>query len=313
MLRMALALFIAVFSSSLWAQTEHSLVRRVSVFPVKVGQEEFASIAEEAWWDLRETLTRDHRFLVASKNFLMQKDVYQARATLSPADAIILGKLLDANALVTTFLEDRTLHMNVYEGEYGRPLWEQQVMLQPSVPIAEQLKPAVVKLAQNFIASIPYHGFIVIDPLKGRPVFQDGRRLLVKAEIGTGAEVEVGDTVQLVRIYSDHIKPLFTHGASVEVFAEGRVVEQSGESIVIELDRLNRANVIQEGTLVRVPKELKRLQALYAIQDSLKSKIDPEFFSPGMTSAKQEEAETKPLVASLMFVANMAAFLLLAF
>jgi hypothetical protein len=136
---------------------------------------------------------------------------------------------------------------------------------------------------------------------------------LVKAEIGTGAEVEVGDTVQLVRIYSDHIKPLFTHGASVEVFAEGRVVEQSGESIVVELDRLNRANVIQEGTLVRVPKELKRLQALYAIQDSLKSKIDPEFFTPGMTSAKQEEAETKPLVASLMFVANMAAFLLLAF
>jgi hypothetical protein len=91
------------------------------------------------------------------------------------------------------------------------------------------------------------------------------------------------------------------------------VVEQSGESIVVELDRLNRANVIQEGTLVRVPKELKRLQALYAIQDSLKSKIDPEFFTPGMTSAKQEEAETKPLVASLMFVANMAAFLLLAF
>jgi hypothetical protein len=313
MTRLLVFLFTMGFGFPLFAQTEHSLVRRVSVFPIKVGQEEFAGIAEEAWWELRETLTRDHRFLVASKNFLMQKDVYQARATLSPADAIILGKLLDANALVTTFLDDRTLHMNVYEGEYGRPLWEQQVMLQPSVPIAEQLKPAVVKLAQNFIASIPYHGFVVIDPLKGRPVFQDGRRLLVKAEIGTGAEVEVGDTVQLVRIYSDHIKPLFTHGASVEVFAEGRVVEQSGESIVVELDRLNRANVIQEGTLVRVPKELKRLQALYAIQDSLKSKIDPEFFTPGMTSAKQEEAETKPLVASLMFVANMAAFLLLAF
>ena len=47
--------------------------------------------------------------------------------------------------------------------------------------------------------------------------------------------------------------------------------------------------------------------------DSLKNKIDPEFFTPGMTSAKQEESETKPLVASLMFVANLAAFLLLAF
>lgn len=295
-----------------WAQTEHTLVRRVSVFPIKAGQE-LASAAEDAWWDLREALTRDKRFLVASKNFLMQKDVYQARSTLGPADAIILGKLLDANALVTTYLEDRVLKMQVYEGEYGRPLWEQQLMLQPSLPVAEQLKPAVVKLAQNFIASVPYHGFVVIDPLRGRPVYQEGRRLLIKAEIGAGSETDVGDSVQLVRIYSDHIKPLFTHGASVEVFAEGRIVEKSGETIVVELDRLNRANVIQEGTLIRVPKELKRLQQLYALQDSLKNKIDPEFFSPGMTTAKQEEAEKKPLVASLMFVANLAAFLLLAF
>lgn len=306
---LALFLFCPWFT---WAQTEHTLVRRVSVFPIKAGQE-LSAAAEDAWWDLREALTRDKRFLVASKNFLMQKDVYQARSTLGPADAIILGKLLDANALVTTYLEDRVLKMQVYEGEYGRPLWEQQLMLQPSLPVAEQLKPAVIKLAQNFIASVPYHGFVVIDPLRGRPVYQEGRRLLIKAEIGAGSETDVGDNVQLVRIYSDHIKPLFTHGASVEVFAEGRIVEKSGETIVVELDRLNRANVIQEGTLIRVPKELKRLQQLYALQDSLKNKIDPEFFSPGMTTAKQEEAEKKPLVASLMFVANLAAFLLLAF
>jgi hypothetical protein len=306
------AVCLALFCGSSFAQTEHTLVRRLSVFPIKAGQD-LAPVSEDAWWELREALTRDKRFLVASKNFLMQKDVFQARGVLSPADAIILGKLLDANALVVTFLDDRTLHMNVYEGEYGRPLWEQQLVLQPSLPVAEQLKPAALKLAQNFVASIPYHGFVVVDPLRGRPVYQEGRRLLVKAEIGTGTEVDVGDSVQLVRVFSDHIKPLFTHGASVEVFAEGRIVEQQGDSVVIELDRLNRSNVIQEGTLVRVPKELKRLQQLYAISDSLKSKIDPEFFSPGMTTAKQEEGETKPLVASLMFVANLAAFLLLAF
>ena len=253
MMRVFVLLLLNLVGHGAWAQAEHSLVRRLTVFPIKAGQD-LNSIAEDVWWELREVLTRDHRFLVASKNFLMQKDVYQARSVLSPADAIILGKLLDANALVTTFLEERTLRMHVYEGEYGRPLWEQQVVLQPSLPVAEQLKLAVLKLAQNFIASVPYHGFVVIDPLRGRPVYQEGRRLLVKAEIGTGTEVDVGDAVQLVRVFSDHIKPLFTHGASVEVFAEGRVVEQSGDSIVVELDRLNRANVIQEGSLVRVQK-----------------------------------------------------------
>lgn len=282
------------------------------MFPIKAAPE-ISQVSEEAWWELREALTRDKRFLVASKNFLMQKDVFQSRETLKPADAIILGKLLDANALVTTWIDDRVLNMRVYEGEYGRPLWEYQLMLQPSLPIAEQLQPAVVKLVNDFIASIPYHGFVVIDPLKGRPVYQEGRRLLVKAETGTNAEVDVGDPVQLIRVYSDHLKPLFTHGASIEVFAEGRVVEKNRESLVIELDRVNRANAIEEGTMVRLPRELKRLQQYYSLQDSLKTKIDPEFFSPNMTTAKQTVEEHKPLMSSLLFVANLAAFLLLAF
>ena len=295
-----------------FAQTNHTLIRRISVFPIKTPAE-LVPAAEEAWWELRENLTRDKRFLVASKNFLMQKDVFQARATLTPADAIILGKLLDANALVTTWLQDRVLYMRVYEGEYGRPLWQHQLTLQPSLPVAEQLQPAVVKLVNDFIASIPYHGFVVTDALKGRPVYQEGRRLLVKAEIGVNAEVDVGDPAQLIRVYSDHLKPLFTHGASIEVFAEGRIVERQGANILIELDRMNRAASVEDGAMVRLPRELKRLEQNYSLQDTLKSKIDPEFFSPGMTSAKQKVEEQKPLVASLVFIANMAAFLLLAF
>lgn len=294
------------------AQTPHTLIRRISVFPIKTAPE-YAEAADGAWWELRETLTKDKRFLVASKNFLMQKDVYQARAVLTPADAIILGKLLDANALVSTWLDDRVLRMRVYEGDYGRPLWEHELVLQPSLPVSEQLEPAVIKLVNDFIASIPYHGFVVTDPLKGRPVYQEGRRLMVKAEIGLNAEVEVGDPAQLIRIFSDHLKPLFTHGASIEVFAEGRVVERNGANILIELDRINRAAVIEDGAMVRLPRELKRLEQSYAIQDSLNKKIDPEFFSPGMTTAKQKVEEQKPLVASLVFIANMAAFLLLAF
>lgn len=310
-MKLSIVIGAFLFSVSAFAQ-EHTLVRRVSVFPIKAPNE-IANFSDEAWWELRETLTRDKRFLVASRNFLQQKDVYQARGVLQPADAIILGKLLDANALVTTFLDDRVLHMNVYEGDYGRLLWEKQLNLQPSLPIAEQLKPAVVKLAQDFIASIPYQGFVVIDTLQGRPVYQEGRRLMAKVNVGSVAEVEVGDQVQLIRIFSDTLKPLFTQGRALEVFAEGRIVEHSGEFAIVELDRLNRSSDIKEGTLVRIPREQKRLQQLYEIQDNLKGKIDPEFFSPTMTSAKQEERETKPLVTSLVFIGNLAAFLLLAF
>ncbi len=311
-MRFVSILFLMFWGFATSAQTAHTLIRRISVFPIKTAPE-LAKPAEEAWWELRESLTRDKRFLVASKNFLQQKDVYQARSVLSPADAIILGKLLDANALVTTWIDDRVLHMRIYEGEYGRPLWEHQLVLQPSLPVSEQIEPAVLKLVNDFIATIPYHGFVVTDPLKGRPIYQEGRRLMVKAEVGVNAEIEVGDAAQLIRVYSDHLKPLFTHGANIEVFAEGRVVERSGAALLIELDRLNRATSVEDGTMVRLPRELKRLEQMYTLQDSLKTKIDPEFFSPGMTTAKQKVLEQKPLVASLMFIANMAAFLLLAF
>jgi len=310
---MILKLLFAFISSVATAQTQHTLVRRVSVFPIKFSLPELAPIADDAWWDLRDALARDKRFLIASKNFLMQKDVYQARATLEPAAAIILGKLLDANALVTTFLEDRVLRMRVYEGEYGRVLWQHDLTLQPSLPVAQQLKAAVVKLAQDFLASIPYQGFVVIDPLKGQPLYQEGRRLMVRADVGEGADVQIGDPAQLIHIFSDNLKPLFTEGASIQVFAEGRVVERSRETIVIELDRLNKMSSIPEGTLVRLPKEIKRLEELYSIQDSLHNKIDPTFLSPGMTSAKQRVAENKPLLASLAFIGNLAAFLLPAF
>ncbi len=137
--------------------------------------------------------------------------------------------------------------------------------------------------------------------------------MLVKGEIGLNAEVEVGDPAQLIRVYSDHLKPLFTHGASIEVFAEGRVVERNGAAILIELDRLNRSTQIEDGSMLRLPRELKRLEQTYRIQDSLNKKIDPEFFSPSMTTARQKVEEEKPLITSLVFIANMAAFLLLAF
>jgi hypothetical protein len=304
--------FLAMWGGCVWAQTDHTLIRRVTVFPIKTAPE-LQQVADDAWWELRETLTKDKRFLVASKNFLMQKDVYQSRSILSPADAIILGKLLDANALVTTYIDDRVVNMKVYEGEYGRPLWEHSFTLQPSLGVAEQLQPAVVKLAQDFIASIPYQGFVTIDPLKGRPMYQEGHRMLARAEIGMNAEVDIGDPVQLIRVYSDNLKPLFTNGAAIEVFAEGRIVEHDRGLITIEIDRLNHSAGIVEGTMVRLPRELKRLEQMYSIQDSLRSKIDPEFFSPGMTSQKQREDEVRPLVASLVFIGNLAAFLLLAF
>jgi hypothetical protein len=290
----------------------HILVRRISVFPMQTP-EDFANKADEVWWELRSFLTKDKRFLVAAKNFLMQQNVFQSRGALNPDGAIILGRLLDADAVMTSWLTERTLHMAVYETQYGRPLWIQELPLQPSLPVVDQLSSGSLKLARDFLASIPYQGFVVVDPLKGQALFRDGKRLLVKADVGLSSEVEVGDPVELLHVSSDHIKPLFTHGATVEVFAQGRVVALERDVITVELSRLTRATDIEEKTLVRLPREQKRLQQLYAIADPLKNKISPEFLSSELSSAKQTVAENKPLIASLAFIINLTAFLFLAF
>ncbi|MCB0386940.1 MAG: hypothetical protein KDD43_16215, partial [Bdellovibrionales bacterium] len=51
---------------------EHPLLRRITVFPVQADNS-LIKATEEAWWLVREALTENRRFLVASKNFLIQK------------------------------------------------------------------------------------------------------------------------------------------------------------------------------------------------------------------------------------------------
>ena len=79
MFKRIFGLVLLIFTSlSAQAENDHTMIRRITVFPIKVAPE-LQSVADEAWWDLREVMTKDKRFLVASKNFLMKTDVYQSR------------------------------------------------------------------------------------------------------------------------------------------------------------------------------------------------------------------------------------------
>lgn len=293
------------------AQSQHELVQKLAVFPVSAPKT-LSSAAEESWWQVREALTESKRFLVASKSFMMQKDVYQSRGELTPADAIILGKLLDAHALVVTYLQDRSLHMKVYEGQYGRVLWQHEFLMQPSLPVSSQLAVASKKLIQDFVASIPYQGHVVVDSLKGRPVFEESGKQFFQADVGLESSLEVGDQVQLVRIYSDSLKPLFISPLAPEIYAEGQIVKKEREIITVQINRVTNLNEIKSDALVRAPKELKRLQELYSLQQD-RLKVGAEMVSPDLEELRNAEDEKKPLAASLAFIGNLAIFLLLAF
>ena len=311
MKRLILSLIVFFVANTVFAAVEHKLVRRLTVFPMAV-KSQYTKSAEGTWWKVREKLTEDKRFLVASRSFLIKKDVFQARSKLSPADAIILGQLLDANALVTTFLDKRDLHMHVYEGDFGQLLWSSKIKLHPSLPIKNQLENAGIKLINDFIASIPYQGFIYTDKFEGKAVIENGADYLVKAKVGMAAKLKVGDKIQIIKLEHKDYKPLFQSATDYKIQAEGIVTVVKKGLITAKLERHIPIDLIKEYDLVRIPSEYKRLFDLLKINNGLKSKISSEYYSPEITEASKEVKEKKPLVTALTIILNVAVFLLLA-
>lgn len=301
---------VAIFLAPIaFAATNHQALKRVVVFPLQV-EAEYKSLADEVWWNLRAKLTDSKRFLVASRNFMEAKGVFQSRGKLEPADAIILGKLLDAHALVTLSLADRTLILRAYEGRDGYLLLERTIELHPSLPLSKQLPSMSEKLMLDFIASIPYQGVVVADTLVGRAVYKNGDLWRVKAEVGTNVRVSVGDKVQLMDLQVISLDPAFGKGGEVKILAEGKVIELKDQIITVDMDRVPDVAAIKEGTLVRVPTELQRLQETYSMGGSqLLNELPLDQTGRPLT---EEEVKRKPVITSLSFIANIVLMLIVA-
>lgn len=317
----AAALFLVVSvslagSPRAHAQVEHQLIRRMVVFPIKIDPQSGgvdAGTADEAWWQARDHLTAQRRFLVASKQFLVKSDVYQPRGELEPADAVILGKLLDAHALVTFQLADRKLTMQVYDGGNGLPLWRKTVNFHPSLLIGDQLIQVSKKVVDDFLASIPYQGFTMVDALIGQAVYSDSGTSYARVDLGLGTGAQIGDLVQWIRVTATTAEPLFQGGSKTTVIAEGTIVKLEQGQATVEIVRATSLKSIREFSLVRVPREAERLKNQFAISDLPRTTLTPELVAPEMNPMEQIKKERKPLTTTLSVVGSIAAFLLLAF
>lgn len=292
---------------------EHQLVRRIAVFPIKSDTEHQASV-EEAWWQTREELANTRRFLVASKQFMVKNEVFQPRGELEPADAIVLGRLLDAHALIVGDLKNRNLTLTAIDAANGFTLWQKSLDLSTTSAIGDQLAIASKKLIDDFIASVPYQAFQIVDPLIGRAVYSDGALTLAQIDVGVAGNAQVGDTVQWVRVSYESNKPVFQGGGKITAIAEGRVIKVSQGVATVEVTRAVRRDLIKEFSLVRLPREFERLQSKYAMKDmEVKSTTDLSLLSPEAAPMENVRKERKPLLATGSFLASVAAFLLLAF
>lgn len=309
-----LTAFFATFAliETAGAQFEHQLIRRLVVFPLKADAG-FEAATDEAWWQAREEFTKSRRFLVASKQFLVKSDVFQPRGDLEPSDAIILGRLLDAHALVTLQLANRKLQLTVYDGGNGIVLFRKSATLHPSLTVNDQIASLSRRVVNDFIATVPYQGFTILDSLIGQAVFQDADVKLANVDLGLSSRAQIGDIAQWVRLTSTNAAPLFQGGAKMTVFAEGKIVKIEEGRATVEILRATSLKEIKEFALVRVPRESERLLNEFAFNETPRTTLTAELVAPEASPMQQVEKERKPLLTTLSWVGSIAAFLLLAF
>lgn len=300
---------VVLGSGQAYAEIEHTLLRRIAVFPIA---EMTSSKSEDAWWQMRELLTKDQRFLVASRRFMINRGVFQARKLLKPADAIILGKILDAQALVTVWVNDRQMQMRVYDGENGYLLSEGEATFHPAIPINDQVIKMGLRMMSDFIMSIPYQGFQVIDEVIGHATYSRDAKKYAQVFVGANSQIQVGDRAQWITVTGDTTQPFFNSAPKVTIFSEGVVVALLGQRVEVEIEKMRDPAELKENTLVKFPKEVSRLHNLYSSEDK-GANLSAEYLSSEIRDTQEFNKDTHPTATALAFIVNIAGFILLAF
>lgn len=303
----ALGFFFAVEAS---AEVQLKVYRKVAVFPIGTPSSDING--EDAWWQAREALVKDQRFLVAARRLMVNRGVFQPRKALKPSDSIILSKILDADLLITIYLEEREIFFKAYDGENGFRVWEGRILLHPAVPIQEQLGPATLKLMQDFILSIPYQGYVVPDDRGGPLLAEKGKDRVSQVFVGNSLNLAVGDPVQWVQVFADPSKPLHENPRLL-VVAEGEIAAVLGDRVEAKVTRIRSADDIVIDGPVRFPKELSRLKELYVRPGERGSELAPELLSAEMQPAEKVDEKQSSTSTALAFLASIATMILLAF
>jgi hypothetical protein len=300
------ALFLLIFGFQVSASIEVPLVRKVAVFPIAGAAGE---AAEDAWWQSREVLTKDQRFYVASRRMMVNRGAFQPRRNLKPADAIILGKILDAQALMTFQLDQRTLLMKVFESENGRLFYESKFDFHPVLSVNEQLKKAVNQLSEQFLKNQLFHGFVISNPLFKELIYEIKDKKVITVFKG-GFLLEPGDQVRVIKALAQNEGALVSAETRLEVIALGKVLSVAENEAQVELQQISSEEDLKEFSFVLFDKYSKEFGYL---EDKESSNLATEYLTSELKDINEVRASHGKTNSSLAWIFNLALLVLLAF
>jgi hypothetical protein len=288
------------------------------VFPVFSSELDEATI-DDAWWRLRDQLTKSQRFLVAGRKLMESRSVFRAQKDLAIADVVILGRVLEADGLVVTQINQRKVTFTVYDATNGFLLWEREFEMNRYQPIGTQLLHVLGSLCNDFIAGIPYHGFQVLEPNSTQLVRTVSGSHYAWVELAPDANIDIGDLVQWVRIKGPHAAALFMTPYSTQVYADGHVEQFHAGEAKVKIHRVKDIAELKEYSLVRLPKEYDRLRSRDGISMPSDAEIDSQWLSeqvrldPLAEQKAEKRRNENRILTSLAFLGSLASFLLIAF
>src|SRR5690606_11007758 len=99
------------------------------------------------------------------------------------------------------------------------------IEINSSRPISKQIEDLAVALTRDFLATLPYQGFQIVDPINQEPIIEEGQNLLARIDVGAKSLAKPGQNIQWLEINRQSPAPLFQGGGQFKVIAEGEVLK----------------------------------------------------------------------------------------
>jgi len=223
-------------------------IKRVAIFPAR-GVDD--TLVDELWWQLREAIAADGRFDVATRRLMINRQVLAPRSELKPADAVILGRVLDADLLITHYVIKKKAVVSAVRAVDGLLVWRDEVPLNPAIPDSDQLLPIFKSVMTAFLNAVPYAGYQVLSPDTQKLYESDGSLGFVYVST-PNAESLLGQKIYWLNVtYSS--QPLLKAKGAFQPLSWGKSVEFIRPNILkVKLERPFDELVMSSGVPVYV-------------------------------------------------------------
>lgn len=195
-------------------------LRSFVIFPVMVDHKSKIDVTQ-IWSEMRNQLTQSQKYLVATYEFMQEKEVFQPRGELNVTDSIILGRLLGADVLITTEVNRQRFVTVFYDARSGLELWRRSLKLNPAFKLQVQLEKVAPMVIKEFKRALPFLGIV-----------ERQRNGKFKVYTGVYHNIKKGDSLELITINTTGVTPVFDNNFTMQSLGNAQVDEVGLEYVM---------------------------------------------------------------------------------